>query len=40
MHLTPNMYKIFTLKANPKEIVTLNAFDTTYVENFYFEGKC
>ena len=23
MHLTPNMYKIFTLKANPKEIITL-----------------
>ena len=64
MHLTPNMYKIITLKANAKEIVTLKcvwhqictksllwrqmlrksslevAFDTNYVQNHYFKGKC
>ena len=64
MHLTPNMYKNVTLKANAEEIVTLkciwhhicikpllsrqmlrtslleNAFDTKYVQNHYFEGKC
>ena len=41
MHLTPNMYKIVTLKANAKEIITLKyMFDTTYVQNHYFEGKC
>ena len=40
MHLTPNMYKIVTLKANAQEIITLNAFGTTYVQNCYFEGKC
>ena len=33
------MYKIITLKANVHEIVTLNAFDTTYVQKHYFEGK-
>ena len=27
MHLTPNMYKIVTLKANAKKIFTKNAFD-------------
>ena len=88
MHLTPNMYKIITLKANAQEIITFkcmwhqictksvtlnanakkivtlkciwhhicakpllcrqmlwkpllkNAFDTKYVQNRYFEGKC
>ena len=64
MHLTPHMYKIFTLKANAKKIITWkcmwhhicakpflwrqimrkslleNAFDTTYVQKHYFEGKC
>ena len=40
MHLAPNMYKIVTLEANVKEIVTSNAFDTKYVQNCYFEGKC
>ena len=40
MHLTLNMYKIVTLKANAKEFVTLNACGTTYVQNHYFEGKC
>ena len=34
------MYKIVTLKANVKEIVIQNAFDTKYVQNHYFEGKC
>ena len=42
MHLTPNMYKNITLKANAKE----NAFDTKNVtlnvqkHYFHFEGKC
>ena len=36
----PNTYKIITLKANAKEIVTLNACDTKYVQKCYFEGKC
>ena len=64
MHLTPNMYKIVTWKANAKKIVTWkyiwcqictnsllerqmlrkssheNAFDTTYVQNRYFADKC
>ena len=40
MHLAPHMYKIVTLKANAKEIITLNAFDAKYVQNHYFEGKC
>ena len=64
MHLAPNMYKIITLKANAKNIITWkcmwhhicaklwiwrqklrkllleNAYDTTYVQNCYFEGKC
>ena len=41
MHVTPNMYNIMTLKANAKEIVTVkHAFDTKYVQNCYFEGKC
>ena len=39
MRLTPNMYKIITLQTNAKKIVTLKAFDTTYVQNLYFEGK-
>ena len=39
MHLAPHMYKIVTLKANAKEIIILNAFDTKYVQNHYFEGK-
>ena len=34
------MYKIVTLKANAKKIITLNAFGTTYVQNRYCEGKC
>ena len=34
------MYKIITLQANAKEIITWNAFDTKYVQNRYFEGKC
>ena len=34
------MYKILTLQANAKEIVTLKCVDTTYVQNRYFEGKC
>ena len=34
------MYKIITLKANAKKIVTLNACGTTYVQNRYFAGKC
>ena len=34
------MYKIMTWKANSLEIVTENAFDTTYVQNHYFIGKC
>ena len=34
MHLTPNMYKIVTLKTNAKEIITLKCmFDTKYVQN-------
>ena len=40
MHLTPNMYKNITLKANAKETLLKNAFDTNYVQNGYFEGKC
>ena len=39
MHLTPNMYKIVTLKANAEKIVTVNAFDTKYVQNHYFEAN-
>ena len=34
------MYKTVTLKANAKEIITLNAFDIKYVQNRYFAGKC
>ena len=34
MHLTPNMYKIVTLKANAKEYHHFqHAFDTKYVQN-------
>ena len=41
MLLTPHMYKIVTLKANAQEIHYFKmAFDTTYVQNHYFEGKC
>ena len=40
MHLTPNMYKIVTLKANAQKILIENAFGTKYVQNHYFEGKC
>ena len=40
MHLTPHMYKIITLKANAKKSLLENAFDTKYVQNRYFEGKC
>ena len=34
------MYKIVSLKANAKKIVTLNAFDTKYINKCYCEGKC
>ena len=34
------MYKIITLKGNAKEIIILNAFGPTYIQNRYFEGKC
>ena len=40
MHLTPNMYKIVTLKAKLWKSLLKNAFGTTYVQNHYFEGKC
>ena len=40
MHLTPNMYKIISLKTYAKEIVIENGFDAKYVQNCYFEGKC
>ena len=40
MHLTPNMYKIVTVKANAKEIITLKCIGTKYVQNHYCEGKC
>ena len=40
MHLAPHIYKIVTLKANTKDIVTLKCIDTKYVQNHYFEGKC
>ena len=40
MLLMPNTYKLITLMANGKEIVTSNVFDTKYVQNCYFEGKC
>ena len=40
MHLAPNMYKNITLQTNAKEIITLNAFDAKYVQNYYFAGKC
>ena len=40
MLFRPNTYKIITLKANAKEIITLNAFDTKYVQNHYFADKC
>ena len=40
MHLTPSVYKIVTVKANAKEIITLNAFDTKYVQKPDFEGIC
>ena len=40
MHMTPNMYKIITLKANAKEIITLKCMWHKYVQNRYFEGKC
>ena len=33
------MYKNITLKANAKEIITLNAFETKYVQNHYFEAN-
>ena len=32
MYLTPNMYKSLLCNTNAKEIVTLKAFDTTYVQ--------
>ena len=32
--------KIVTWKANAEEIIMLNASDTKYVQNHYFEGKC
>ena len=40
MHLAPHMCKTVTVKANAKEISLENAFDTTYVQNRYVEGKC
>ena len=64
MHVAPHMCKTCTLKANAQEIITVkciwhqictkllcgtemlrksspeNAFDTTYIQNCYFEGKC
>ena len=40
MYLTLNMYKIITLQTNTKKFMSLeNVFDTTYVQNLYFEGK-
>ena len=36
----PNMYKIITLKANAKDIITLKCIGTTYVQNHYLPGKC
>ena len=34
------MYKIVTLKANAKKIVTVKCIDTKYVQKHHFEGKC
>ena len=40
MHLMPNMYKIVTLKAHAKDIVTLKCICHHICANHYFEGKC
>ena len=41
MHVTPNMYKNVTLTWQmPRKLSPENAFDTKYVQNRYFEGKC
>ena len=41
MHLTPNMYKIITLKANAHEIVTLKCIWHQHMyKTHYFQGKC
>ena len=40
MHVAPHMYKNVTLKAIAKKSLLYNAFDTKYVQNHYFEGKC
>ena len=40
MHLTPNMYKIVTLRHMLRTLLLENAFDTKYVQNRYLAGKC
>ena len=40
MHLTPNMYKIVTLRQMVRKSSLSNAFDAKYVQKCYFEGKC
>ena len=40
IHLTPNMYKLFTLQQMLRKSLLENAFDTKYVQKHYFEGKC
>ena len=40
MHLTPHMYKIVTLKANAKEIITWKCFWCQICTKCYCEGKC
>ena len=39
MHLTPNMYKIVTVKANAKKLLLKNAFDAKYVQNCYLKAS-
>ena len=34
------MYKIITLKANAKKIITWKCIDAEYVQNHHFKGKC
>ena len=40
MHLTPHMYKIVTLKANAKEIITWKCFWCQICTKCYCKGKC
>ena len=40
MHLTPHMYKIITLQANAKEIITWKCFWFQICTKCYFAGKC